>query len=167
MTQAPPKAEEQKDVGRKTHDIVPEQIKEGDIMAFIYYAQVTEIRNSGSKLSVKGLTKGAPETFGVDGRSLVIGGLSADQHHETISVSTTEAARMLVTSFNMPLTVCFLKKDGTERVLRGRLIGEEPLLGYSWVEDLEQPEGRRIREVNHRELRWLIVGGIRYLVKKK
>jgi hypothetical protein len=152
---------------RKSHEVQPSQVKVGDIMAFVYYARVDKVSGNGCHLEVTGLSKGSPDVFAIEGRSLVQGGLSADQYHETVVVSTTEAARMLVTSPNTPFTVCFTKKNGEERVLRGRLLGEEPLLGYSWVEDLEIMEGNRIREVNHREIKYLIVNGVKYQVKGK
>jgi hypothetical protein len=49
----------------------------------------------------------------------------------------TRIAEILITSPNRPLTVCFTKKDGTERVLRGRWIAQEALMGRSFVEDLD------------------------------
>jgi len=168
MATATPAASKKDDIKpnvRKTHEIKPEQVKEGHIMAFIYYARVRAVHHGGNTLSVEGLTKGAPREFGVDGASLVTGALSADQFQETVMMSMSDVAHILATSFNVPFSVCFTKKDGTERVLRGRLIGEEPHTGFTWVEDLEKPDGDRIREVNVRELKWMIVGGVKYQVR--
>lgn len=164
-----PEATEEKKgpTGRPFHEVKHDQVQPGHLMAFIYYAKVESVHAGGERLQVVGLTKGAPPRFGVDGKDLVTGALSADQFHETIQVSMTEAANILVESPNTPLTVCFIKKDGTDRILRGRFLAEEPRLGYSWCEDLEKPEGDRVREVNHREIKWLIVRGVRYEVKGK
>lgn len=159
-------AEDQKQE-KKFHPVDPAKVKDGDIMAFVYYTKVDNVLRNGETLVVSGLTSGTPSKFTVDGRSLVVGSLSADQYHETVQVSMTDAAIKLTTSFNKPLTVCFTKKDGSERVLRGRLLGEEPHLGYSWVEDLDITNGNKIREVNHREIKWLVVDGVRYQVRGK
>ena len=40
------------------------------------------------------------------------------------------------------------------------------LLGRSLCEDLDLPEGRnRLREVDHRTIKYLIVDGVKYVVK--
>lgn len=158
-------AETEKKPEKKVHDVKPEQVKAGDVMAFVYFVKVAAVEDGGKRLTVEGLSKGAPPRFQVDGAGLVVGGLSADQFHETVMVSMTEAAQTLSESYNTPLTVCFTKQNGEERVLRGRFLGVEPLLGYSWVEDLDKPDGDRVREVNHRTVKWLIVRGVKYQVK--
>jgi hypothetical protein len=80
-------------------------------------------------------------------------------------VTMTRAAEILITSFNRPLTVRFVKKQGGERVLRGRLLRPEPLLGRSYVEDLDAKGDSRIRLVDHRTIKCLIVDGVKYTVK--
>jgi hypothetical protein len=154
-----------------------EKIKEGDLMAFLYYAKVTrkeseyhnrlegsDYHNRLGRVHVTGLA-GAPSVFHVQGYDLIEAGFSADQYSKTEVLSRTKVAEILTTSYNRPFTVCFDKADGRERILRGRLVQPEPLLGRSHVEDLDIMEGSRLRLVDHRTLKWLIVNGVRYNVK--
>ena len=74
-------------------------------------------------------------------------------------------AELLINARNIPFTVCFEKQNGEERVLRGRLISHEALLGRSSVEDLDLPAGDRTRLVDHRTLKFLILNGVKYVLK--
>lgn len=155
---------------RKTNAVVPARVKGGNIMAFVYYARVETIsltRLHGHEVTVTNLDNG--DKFSVRGDVLISAARSADLFEETVNVTMTKAAEILVTLFNVPFTVCFVKRDGTERILRGRLLAPEPLLGRSHVEDLDLPgnpgDASRIRLVDHRTIRWLIVEGVKYVVK--
>ena len=56
---------------------------------------------------------------------------------------------------------------GEERKLIGYLLRTEPKMGRSQVIDLEiDKDKHRIRLVDHRTLRWLILKGVKYEVKK-
>lgn len=77
---------------------------------------------------------------------------------------------LLCDSPNRPLTVCFIKKDGSERVLRGKWIGQEKMMGRSFCEDLDITKTDKedgMREVDHRSIQWLVVDGVRYVLKSK
>ncbi len=138
-------------------------IKVGDLMAVIYYVKVEAVRFQGQEIVVKELDHAKSEIV-IRGAELIENSLSADQFQETKKVSKTTAAELLIGSVNCPFTVCFEKSDGTERTLRGRLVKPEPLLGRSMVEDLDE-EKDRLRQVDHRTIKFLIVGGIKYVVK--
>jgi len=157
-------AEERKE--RKTHKVKAGDVKTGDLMAFIYYAKVNRTVDGGNQLQVTGVGAGAPANFEVNGQALVENSFSADQFHETVKITMTKAAELLISSHNRPLTVVFTKKDNTERRLRGRLLDAEPLLGRSYVEDLEVKDGSPVRLVDHRTIKMLIVDGVKYEVKK-
>lgn len=103
--------------------------------------------------------------FSVNGQELIDRAFSADQYVTEERVTMTQAAEILISSYNRPLTVCFTKQGGEQRVLRGRLIKPEPLLGRSSVEDLDVKDGHRIRLVDHRTIQYLIVNGKKYVVK--
>lgn len=61
----------------------------------------------------------------------------------------------------------FKKIKGENRTLVGYMIKVENGFGRSNVIDLEIPHDQhRIRQVDHRSLNWLIVNGIKYIVKK-
>ena len=146
---------------RTVHAVNPDKVKQDDLMAFVYYAKV---KNAFSQVLELENVDSTSE-FRVEGRALIEKGLSADQFHETTKVTKTKAAEMLVSSYNRPLTVCFEKTNGEERVLRGRLVTPEPLLGRSMMEDLDIRGKNRLRLVDHRTIKYLVVEGVKYVVK--
>ena len=149
----------------KSHQVKLTDVKPGHIMAFTYWAKVKSA--VGEHLVVEGLDPGVTE-FHVQGAPLIEQSASADQVHETVKASMTEVAEKLINSPRRPLTVCFDKLDGTERVMRCHLIDHEALLGRSRVEDLDIPlTENRLRLVDHRTVKFLIVDGIKYEVGYK
>jgi hypothetical protein len=132
-------------------------------MVFSYYAKVKNTQNQGSLLSVYDVDNNMD--FDVRGDSLVQKALSADRYKKEVKLSKTKVAEILISSHNRPLTVKFQKANGTDRVLRGRLVKPEPLLGRSMVEDLDITKGNPLRQVDHRTLIFLIVDGVKYIVK--
>jgi hypothetical protein len=156
--------------GRKSHPVDPAKVNKGDLMAFIYYGKVEHVARPYSNvagehtLKVKGLN-GAPDGFNVIGDKLIVASASADQYHEEVKVTKTQAAELLVSAYNRPFTVCFVKQDNSERTLRGRLVQPEPLLGRSHVEDLDITEPNKMRLVDHRTIKFLILEGVKYVVK--
>lgn len=149
---------------KKSHPVKPGDVKPGHVMVFPYWGKVKRV--DGPRLTVESLDGGIGE-FQVQGEVLIASAGSADQVHETVPSTMTEIAERLISSHRRPLTVCFEKADGSERVLRGRLVDHEALLGRSRVEDLEQPAGDRLRLVDHRTLKWLVVDGVKYELKGK
>lgn len=149
---------------RKSHEIIPADVAAGDIMAFTYFVKVVSNYNSGESLVVEDVDRPG-KRMRIDGTDLIAVSKSADQSHETISVSKTAAAEILVQSYGRPIAVAFIKADGSQRVMRCRLIRPEPLLGRSMVEDLEADVKNRVRQVDHRTIEWLVVDGTRYEVK--
>ena len=102
---------------RKRHPVQPSQVKSGDLMALIYYVKVIDAKGGGEFLQVGDLDNNN-SAFEVRGAKLVERALSADQFHEEVKVSKTQAAEILITSPNRPLTVCFTKQEGDERTMR-------------------------------------------------
>ncbi len=103
--------------------------------------------------------------FDVTGQAMIDTLKTSSLHNKPQKVTMTKAAEILSTSYNTPFTVCFVKQDSTERILRGRLVATEPLLGRSNCEDLDITSGHRLRLVDHRTIKWIIVGGEKYEVK--
>ena len=153
-----------KTVEKVSHQIKVGDVNKNDLMAFVYYGKVADI--AGEVLKVK--NSDSDMDFQVQGKELIERGCSADQFQEEIKVTKTRAAEILITSYNRPFTVCFEKQSGGgERVLRGRLVAPEPLLGRSMVEDLDlAPNEHRQRLVDHRTIKYLIVNGSKYVVGK-
>lgn len=151
---------------RKIHKVNASSVKSGDLMSLVYYVKVKAVDPARHELIVEDLDNGGAEIM-LRGKELIETSHSADQHLEEEKVSKTQAAEILVHSINRPLTVSFLKADGTERIIRGRLVKPEPLLGRSMVEDLDIPsaEINRLRQVDHRTINWLVVEGVKYVVK--
>lgn len=163
------------DTERKTNPTDPSKVAPGNILAIIHYVKVADINQDASLMSVAPLNTGGKKVPNilVEGRDLVGQCLSADYFAEEIKTTMTDVAEKLVTSHNRPLTVCFTKQpgkgqeEGEERVLRGRLLSHEALLGRSYVEDMDKPENDRVRLVDHRTIKYLIVDGVKYTVKGK
>ena len=152
---------------RKTNKTEPNKVKKNDLLAITYYVKVENCMMQGERLSVRDVV-GDTGGIEVNGKSLIVNALSADQFQETVKITKTQAAQLLIESTNRPFTVVFEKQDGQERTLRGRLISHEALLGRSMCEDLDLPlneKGGRVRLVDHRTLKSLIVDGVRYEVK--
>lgn len=137
------------------------QAKVGDLMAFTYWARVERVYED--ELYVTDVDNG--NTFSVKGRVLIDVSKSADFFEKEEKVTRTKLAEMLIEAKNVPFTVCFNKQDGEERILRGRLLFHEALLGRSSVEDLDIKTGSRLRLVDHRTLKWLILNEVKYSVK--
>ncbi len=163
------------DTDRKKHPTDASKVAPGHIMAIIHYVKMERITHDGSQMVVQSLDApaGAAQNIVVDGKSLITAALSADYFAEEVKTTMTDVAQKLIESHNRPLTVCFTKQPakgeeaGEGRVLRGRLLSHEALLGRSYVEDMDKPENDRVRLVDHRTIKWLIVDGVKYIVKKK
>lgn len=132
----------------------------GDLMLFGYWAKVNNVTDGS--LSVTDVD--TAERFEVKGSPLIDAAFSADTYSNTEKVTQTQIAERLVQSFNRPLTVQFTKKDGSNRLLRGRLLSSEHLLGRSYLQDLDTDDnGTRL--VDHRTISRLVVEGVEYVVK--
>ena len=160
---------------RKIIKTVPSQVKSGDLMAFVHYVKVDSVYNNGSELVVTDLNNNKKE-IRITGDELISNALSADQYHETIKVSKSDAIDVLLSAYNRPLKISFQKKDGTERIMRCRFIQEVEKFGRSMVEKFGRSmvenldivgDEERIREVDHRELNWIILEGVRFEVKNR
>lgn len=148
---------------RVVHNPQTDKVIVGEILAFVHYVQVETVNVPANLLRVKDIDKGG--FIDVRGKELIENSFSASQHAEEVYVNKTRAAEILVSSHNRPFTVSFQKSDGTERTLKGRLVKPEPLLGRSVVEDLETKDTSRVRQVDHRTINFLIVEGVKYIVK--
>ena len=141
----------------------PSKVKVGDILTIVHYAKVTS--KNGNTVAVSDLDNQQP--FEINGSPLIEKCLTPDQFTSTKKVTKTEAAELLVSAYNKPLKVLFVKEDKTEREMRCRLIKPEPLLGRSMVDDLDIDSGHKMRQIDHRTIKWLILDGTKYEVKVK
>ena len=143
------------------------KVQVGDVMTFTHWGRVIKVDTtvqSIPQLVVEDLETGLPIT--IKGDNLIKASASADQFITQERATKTRAAELLIASHNKPLTVCFTKQNGEERIIRGKLTSAEPLLGRSMVEDLDIKHGtNRLRQVDHRTIKWLIVDGVQYTVK--
>lgn len=150
---------------RTVNKLETKKVKSGDIMATINWVKVTKVEQDGSVLHADDLDNRKLTNIEIRGKDLVETCYSASQFSTEVKVTKTQAAELLISSHNRPLTVCFEKVDGTERVMIGRLASAEPLLGRSHVEDLEITSGHRLRLVDHRTIKYLICEHTKYTVK--
>lgn len=146
------------------------EIRKGDLMALLNFVTVQAVlpasRQTGGVpvLQVKSVDTGLE--FDVTGTEVAEQMFSADRFTREEKKTKTELAEILQASYNIPFTVVFEKADKTERTLRGRLISPEPLMGRSNVADLDVTSGSPLRQVDHRTLKSIVVGGVKYTLKK-
>ena len=130
-------------------------------MSMITYVKVLKtLPNSIKVTNVK-----QKNEFEVQGRSLVEQELSSASQYDAIAekkLTATELAEKFIHCGDSVFTVVFTKADGTERTLIGHFLSSEPLLGRSYVIDLEVNE-RRL--VDHRTIKSLITQNVRYVLK--
>lgn len=139
------------------------KVKVGDLVNTTEYLKVEEVNQDG--LVVKNLHNDVK--FRIKGKELIDELRSADSFDKTEKVTKTELAERMMKCYNVVFTVSFDKANGIERVLRGRLMSHEPLMGRSYCEDLDidgTPD-KRLRQVDHRTLNYLIVNNVKYVLK--
>jgi hypothetical protein len=137
--------------------------KVGDLVAITFWTKVNKV-NGQYDLLVEDLYTG--NQFQLKGKEVVEATLSGDDFTKTEKLTKTDMAAKLTTLFNKPFTVNYDKEKGENRTLRGKLLNPEPLLGRSYVEDLDIPLGEhRTRLVDHRNIYWLICEGTKFVVK--
>jgi hypothetical protein len=147
---------------RPTHPLDPDKIEKGNILCIRNYVQVLDVTAGAESMTVKDLIDGGE--FTIDGRDMIVGLASADYFADTVRISKSQMVEILTTSFGVPFTVAFVKKDGQQRVLRGYLIRHEEKFGRCLCLDLELEQDDNLRLVDHRTLESLVVGGVRYLL---
>lgn len=137
------------------------KIRPGHLMAFTYWGRVVSTNKFANEVTVTGLDG---KRFKISGEDLIEAGLSADQYSASNKVTHTEIAKRLIESWGKPFTVVFVKANGEQRTLRGRLVSSEHLLGRSMVEDLDAvAHGKNgLRQVDHRTIESLILDGVKY-----
>lgn len=152
---------------RETFKVDPSKVKKDDLMAIIYYVKVKNVSVGRDELTVTDLENGMAD-IQIRGKDLIQNSLSADFYEKEEKATMTRLLEVLCSSPNRPLTVCFIKKDGSERKLRGKWLAEVPKMGRSFCEDLDVKKTDKedgIREVDHRTIQYLIVDGVKYVLK--
>jgi len=136
-------------------------MKTKTIASITDYVLVKEVR--GDSIMVENLDTGTE--FRITGKSLLDEMKSADEFSTVESVTKTKLAEILTTSYNIALQVKFEKANGEKRCIRGRLASHEPLMGRSYIEDLDISDKKsRLRLVDHRTLEYVIVNGTKYVL---
>lgn len=125
------------------------------------WARITKVKHEALDL----VDVDDKKTFSVNGQDLIDSLANGCQYTLKKTVTLTEVAEILTTAHQKPFCVCFVKANGKDRNLTGRFVSTEPLLGRSYVEDLELQQDR-LRLVDHRTIKWLIVDDTLYEVKK-
>jgi hypothetical protein len=152
---------------REVIKVDPAKVKKDDLMAIIYYVKVKEAKKG--ELLVTDLQSNMGD-IKVNGTDLIQNCMSADFYGKEEKVTMTRLADILTESPNRPLSVCFIKKDGTERILRGKWLSEDRKMGRSNCEDLDVVKTDKedgLRQVDHRTIQWLVVDGVRYVLKTR
>jgi len=137
-------------------------IKKGEILSSTLYMEVLD--KDGTSVKVRDSNK---NEFTVQGKGLIEKTMNSNTQFDTEEkVSRTQAVEALLTAGDTVFTVEFTKADGSDRVLVGRLINTENHMGRSNVEDLLTTDTHKLRQVDHRTIKSLILRGVKYNVKK-
>lgn len=138
------------------------KLKQGDILSSTMYLTVQSKDNDSIKVK-----DSFGREFTVKGPKLIEETMnSAQQFTKEEKVSRTKAAEVFTNVGDSVFTVVFDKADGSERVLVGKLLNTEGLMGRSNVTDLQITSGSNLRLVDHRSIKSLIAKGTKYTVKK-
>ena len=134
-----------------------------EIISLALYAEVLERTNMG--IICRDLNSGQEICLSSSNHALHVN--SADTFNEIRRITKTEMAELIVDSCCDVFTVTFIKQGGQERVLRGRLISSESLLGRVMVEDLDLLNIglNSYRQVDLRTIKELIIRGVKYVIK--
>jgi len=132
-----------------------------EYIAITLYAEV----DSRSKNLINAVNIYTGDSFSISGENLVNKTVSSDLFHKVEKVTRTRMVELLLGAGDKPFTVVFDKKEGEERKLRGKLIMPEPLMGRSMAEDFDIKEGNKLRQIDHRTLKSLILNGVFYELK--
>ena len=138
--------------------------KVGDLVAVVRFCKVNSVDDTNKVVNVKDINDGLD--FNIRGEDMLKTLLSANSHTSQEKKTMTELATIVSQSFNKPMTVNFIKQDKTERTMVGRVTSSEPLLGRSYMEDSEETKAHKIKQVDHRTINWVIVDGVKYVLKK-
>ena len=138
-------------------------IKEGEFLSVTeYYKVVSKRKDSILVVNQHG------QEIEVTGIDLIESFNSAGQYIETKKVGKHEMVEALHNAKDTVFTVCFIKKDGSERILVGHLKGIEAHLGRTEVIDLEVPVGDKtfgIRQIDNREIQWVVINNTKYIAQ--
>jgi len=155
--------------GAETLDL--DTVKVGDMLQMSYWGIVRDkqTRQGETSLQMEPVTPGISGEFFVNGSELVKQAGSADYFdpESVVKCNQGELVNYFLIVASLPVTVCFTKQNGNQRVLRGRVISASGPLGQSLVEDLDLPISMRsrIRTVIHRQINWFVANGLRYELK--
>lgn len=133
-----------------------------EIISLELYAEVIERTNT--ELVCRDLYTG--QEFRLWSQNSSLRAQSADTFTQIQKVTKTEMAEILMDACCNVFTVTFIKQDGSERVLRGRLLNSEGILGRVMVEDLDVPRVmNNYRQVDLRTIKTLVISGTKYVLK--
>jgi hypothetical protein len=143
--------------------------KTGDIVRLVHYGIVkdTSVKDGEDVIEVEDLERGFE--FSIVGTKLTDTVDSSNAYATDKKVNRTELVKVFSEVGDNVFTVMFKKQDGSSRTLRGYVINTENGMGRSDVVDLDiafkdnhSGYDNRRRQVDHRTMESLIVGGIHY-----
>lgn len=134
-------------------------IVKGEKLSFTTYVTVDKINKESQSLEV---TSANGMKMTIQGLELIQRFSSNSQYFETEQLGKNALAEKLQSAGDKIFSVEYIKADGTVRNLVGHLVSSESNLGRSMVRDLNITEGNNLRQVDHRTIQSLIIGGVRY-----
>ena len=136
-----------------------DEIVKGEKLSFTTYVTVNKISKESHALEV---TSETGVKMIIQGLELIEGFSSNSQYSETKQLGKNALAERLQNAGDKIFSVEYIKADGSLRTLVGHLVSSESNLGRSMVRDLNITEENNLRQVDHRTIQSLIIGGIKY-----
>lgn len=148
-----------------THRPIGSQLKEGDCISLTAYYKVKEHRISENKdpVVIVQSVKDPNEYIQISENLIDKDFYSADYYAEEVSLPITELEQVFLSAGSDIFSVSFNKQDESERILRGYSTGKI-VLAKAQVIDAEVNE---FRQVDLREINWLVLRGVKYTLKYK
>jgi hypothetical protein len=145
-----------------------ENLKDSDLISIHHIFRIIKIENNDGKtvLTVENVYNGFQQTID---ENIVYKSLHSTSDHfiKMIKINTHEAVETLLKNSDMIFTASFVKSDGTERLIRGRYLYIDQVMGRLVVEDLDLAHTNNcIRQIDCRTIKYLIINNTKYEISE-
>ena len=127
--------------------------KEGKIEIIKVLEEESTTSESTRKVVAENIMKSLKEN--VDYGAIEIGKILSGRYN-SFECSATTLAESIESNINTIISVCFTKKDGSQRSLTGYTNGDKDSFGRYYFHELTEDSDDQIRLVDPRELRWVM-----------
>ena len=142
---------------------MPVDIKKGDLYGDLHYFSVESVTEFAA--TFKDIDSGEEWSIPIKFLSSAIkDAWSASTFTKEEKVCREQIILKLIEAGVRPFTVDFVKADGQDRTIRGQFIKNEPLRGRSIIRDFDESGHNKIKSIDNRTIKSLVLDGVRYYV---